>query len=208
MLMRFTHDKTLIFDVDGVLLNWMSNLPIFCRSVGLSAKGALKVYSSSVHESPCVLFDTDDEELAKELCKKYNESRYGRYLPAYQDAVRVLPLLAEKYNIICLSSFGNTTDAWLNRRCNLEAFFPDCITDLVIIPHMNKLDELRRIVHQEEYYNRTVVGFVDDQSVHWLEGVEILGEKRTFLLNRNLDDSIDHVHNFDELFNLLEVNNA
>lgn len=189
--------KTIILDVDGVLLNWMSNLPLFCRSMGLSTEITLKAYNSSVHYDPRDLFGTCDLSQALKLINMYNESRYGRYLPAYGDAVRVLPKLAEKYHIICVSAFGETVEAWCNRRGNLEAFFPGCVSDLITIDMRSKKSRALQELKQDD--DLDIVAFVDDQDTYIEQATEVFKgtDTKVFKLNRNSGDS-DFI-SFDQL---------
>lgn len=205
--MSYFHDKTLILDVDGVVLDWTSNLPLFCRSIGLSAKKALQAICSGAHV-PCTnLFDTQNEDIAMQLLIDYNESRYGRYLNAYIDAIQYVPLLAKKFNLVFLSSFGNTKSAWTNRRGNLEAYFPDCISDLYIIhPNESKDYMIGSIIANEKSNGREVIGFVDDQ----LTNIEIAGRHlpadKLLYLNRGQDFQSDYT-SFLEIFNKLLQDN-
>lgn len=194
----------LILDVDGVLLSWMANLPLFCRSVGLSTKVALQAYSSPVHYDARDLFGTSDLSQAIRLIEQYNTSRYGRYLPAYADAVPVIPRLAEKYTIVCLSAFGSSTEAWLNRRGNLEAFFPECISDLVLVgpgeSKKAKLAELLRV-----YEQAGVVAFVDDQDNYIEQAKDVVAGMKynTKVIKLNRDTDQTDIKSFFELEALL-----
>lgn len=184
--MSYSHDKTLILDVDGVVLDWTSNLPLFCRSIGLSAKKALRAICSAEY-TPCTeLFDTQNEDIAMQLLIEYNESRYGRYLNAFPDAIQYLPFLAKKYNLVFLSSFGDTKEAWTNRRGNLEAYFPDCVSDLYIIhPKLSKSRMIRYIMDNEQSQGREVIGFIDDQPNNIEIARKFLPDDKVLLLNRN-----------------------
>lgn len=177
--------ETIVFDVDGVLLKWSSNLPFFALEHGIDPVKVLKAYSVHDHWHPCDLFGVDDTKIAYDLIKRYNSGKYGRYLSAYEDAVSSLYLLAKKYNIVCLTSFGVGTELWLNRKKNLEAFFPKLISHLICIDlGESKVNEMKLLMKEHK-----VVAFVDDQLYNIDAIKENCPDVLTVHLNRNDPDS-------------------
>lgn len=155
----------IIFDVDGVLLKWESNLPFFCLKNGIDPVHACKAYSAANHLPADELFGVSDPEIGRELIRKYNLGDTGRYLAAFEDAVAHIHKLSKKYDLVALTSFGVGTEYWLNRKFNLEAFFPNCFKDLICIDlGESKIPYVQDIINKHESLKQKVVAFVDDQS--------------------------------------------
>lgn len=151
--------QTIIFDVDGVLINWPSQLPFFCARKGINPKNVLKHYTAPTHLSGCQLFGISDEKIAIELMNQYN-LEHGKYMTAFTDAVEHIPELAKKYNLVALTKFGSSVEFYSVRKFNLETFFPGCFSDLISIEYKdNKSDFIDHIMQNHP----DVIAFVDDQ---------------------------------------------
>lgn len=149
---------TLIFDVDGVLINWMSQLPIFVRKYGIDPATVLKQFTAPSHLTASELFGISDSKIALEMIYRYNEE-HGKYLTAFPDAVEHIHKLAKKYDLVALTKFGKTTDLWLIRNLNLETYFPNMFSELISIDlSESKIPYVKEIISRKH-----VVGFIDDQ---------------------------------------------
>lgn len=159
---------TIIFDVDGVLINWPSQLPFFCARKGINPKHVLKHYTTPTHLGGSQLFGISDHEIAAELMRTYN-LEHGKYMTAFTDAVECIPELAKTHNLVALTKFGNTVEHYTVRKFNLETFFPGCFSDLTSIDYNeNKSDYIEKI--KEVHGN--VTHFVDDQ-LSYIEDVRV-----------------------------------
>jgi len=173
--------KTIILDCDGVLLQWESNLPFFALENGLNVENILKAFTATEHLTFNELFGVPNKLIGAELLQRYNEGKFGRYLAPYNDAVVGIKKLSERYNLICLSSFGSTTEAWINRKKNLQAFFPDCFKEVITIP-INE-SKVKYVNHIMKTVN--VVAFVDDQ-IKNIKEIETKCGVLSLHLNRNI----------------------
>lgn len=150
--------KTIIFDVDGVLVDWASQLPLFCKRCGIDPVLALKHFTAKEHVDVRDLFGVEQRNIAMELLNRYN-LEHGKYMTAFPDAIDFIHKLAKEYNLIALTKFGGTTDHWLIRKYNIETFFPGCFSELVSID----LSESKIGYVMEMQAEHDVIAFVDDQ---------------------------------------------
>ncbi|CAL9959883.1 unknown function [Vibrio phage D479] len=175
---------TLIFDVDGVLIQWESQLPFFCAKNGIDPTNVLKHFTCPVHSTPNKLLGIRDHKMASDMLQRYN-IEHGKYMTAFTDAVESIHKLARDYNLIALTKFGNTTEHWTIRKFNLETFFPRCFKELITIEYTeSKVPYVHEIMGREN-----VVGFIDDQ----LENINEIRDNcgvETVFLNR-FDDHAD-----------------
>ena len=150
----------LVFDVDGVLLHWPSNLPFFARDNGLRLKPVLANYTASIHVAFTEIFGVSNEKVAMGLANKYNLSSHGRYLAAYDDAVDNLYKLNSQYKLVIVTSFGDTVEHYSNRCRNLSAFFPNAFEEVICLGY--GVDK-STVFDDIERNHGTIVGFIDDQ---------------------------------------------
>lgn len=169
------YDKNiLILDCDGVLLEWMCNIPFFAAEHGISLKNVLRYYNFHGHASCEEIFQLPLEHSLK-LVKEYNEGKYGRYLKPFNDAVTVVPTLAEELDIVVVTNFGSTLECVVNRKFNLECFYPNCIKNMISLNiHESKENALRGIIDDANQSGVDIIGFVDDQ-INNLETANKLG---------------------------------
>lgn len=176
---------TIVFDVDGVLIQWTSQLPFFCAKNGIDPAFVLKQYTNPTHITASELFGIHNHKIANDLLSRYN-MEHGKYMTAFPDAVENVYKLAKDYNLIALTKFGNTTDHYMIRKFNLETFFPRCFSELITIDGSeSKIPYLYEIMGREY-----VVAFVDDQ----LENIFEVDQKarksvQTIHLNRYADSA-------------------
>lgn len=149
---------TLIFDIDGVLIDWMSQVPIFCKKIGIDPVNALKNYTAHEHLPASELFGVSPH-IGMGLIERYN-IEHGRYLTAFTDAVENLHKIAREYNLVALTKFGSSVEHWMIRNYNLETFFPGCFSELISIDLT-----VNKSVHVADYLKKdsNVIAFIDDQ---------------------------------------------
>ncbi|CAL9964051.1 unknown function [Vibrio phage K567] len=190
--------KTIIFDVDGVLIDWASQLPLFCKRCGIDPVLALKHFTAKEHVDVRDLFGIEQKYIAFELLDKYN-LEHGKYMTAFPDAVDHIHKLAKEYNLIALTKFGDTTEHWLTRKFNLETFFPGLFSELITIRgDESKIGYVAAIQAEHD-----VVAFVDDQ----LENIEAIKRANGVLtVHMNRYDERADVKHMSDMMSFIENN--
>ena len=151
--------QTIIFDVDGVLINWQSQLPFFCTRKGLDTSHVLKQYTSPAHLTPMDLFGVHSEKIASNLLDMYN-LEHGKYMTAFTDAVEHIHKLSKKYNLVALTKFGNSVEHYTVRKYNLETFFPRCFSELISIGYD---EDKSSYINNIRINHGNIIAFIDDQ---------------------------------------------
>ncbi|QIW90164.1 hypothetical protein OLCHANIL_00067 [Vibrio phage V05] len=179
--------KTIIIDVDGVLLNWKANLPFFMMQLGMLDN--LNINGSNTDTDARSLFiNVSDMQLGK-LIGAYNEHECAKYIPAYEDAYDALRELSDRYNIIALTKFSMSRTSWSNRVHNLNALFPGMISEVISIEYFDskaKYVEKLCELHDVKY-------FIDDS----LDNIREIQER--------FDIECIHVNRVDDHFNALKT---
>ncbi|WVX87592.1 hypothetical protein EniLVp02_0253 [Vibrio phage EniLVp02] len=170
--------KRLLCDVDGVLIKWTSNLPFFCMENGIDHRHVLEYYNQYDHADPCEMFKVSNRETAYDLIRRYNAGKYGRYLAPYSDAVEVIPRLAQHVELVIITSFGSSLDHWLNRKFNIEAFFPGCFSDIIVVDVGESKADIVRDMFADPTYD--TIGMVDDQRFN----LTACPDGKAFFMNR------------------------
>lgn len=187
----------LVLDCDGVLINWISRLPLFCISNGIDPTNVLKQFTSPKHIDATELFGIHDVSIAKQLLQRYN-LEHGKYMTAYTDAVAHVHALSKKYDIIVLTKFGSSLEHYIARKYNLETYFPKCITELITIDMSTQKSEIMTDIITR---HGVPVAFVDDQSEYLEDVKSVHPNVRCIKLNRDCDES--DVRSFTELVEIL-----
>ena len=103
--------ETLVFDADGVLLEWVANLPHYLYEKGYNAKAALKCYETYGYlDSLGELVGVDCDKLGYSIFNSYNESDYMRSLPPFcRRSLSLIPKLAKKLDHVytCTQNAGD-----------------------------------------------------------------------------------------------------
>lgn len=150
-------------DVDGIIVKWQSGLPYFAQKYNLPVEHILEMMTTEKFIKPAELFDCE-EDLAIKLLLKYNNSDFIRYLAPYADALATVNKLKEKYDFVAITALGNSVDANLNRRFNLNALFPDAFTEIMVCDYDESKDAL--LEKAKEKYGDRIVCYVDDLPKH------------------------------------------
>ncbi len=190
--------KTIIFDVDGVLIDWASQLPLFCKRCGIDPVLALKHFTAKEHVDVRDLFGVNERHIAFDLLERYN-LEHGKYMTAFPDAVEHIHKLAKEYNLVALTKFGDTTKHWLTRKFNLETFFPGCFSELITIGHNeSKIGYVAGVQSEHD-----VIAFVDDQ----LENIEAIQRATSILcVHMNRYDERSDVKHMSEMNSYIKNN--
>ena len=125
---------------------------------------------------PAELFDCE-EELAVKLLLKYNNSDFIRYLAPYADALATVNKLKEKYDFVAITALGNSVDANLNRRFNLNALFPDAFTEIMVCDYDESKDAL--LEKAKVKYGDRIVCYVDDLPKHIAAASKVFEDTET-----------------------------
>lgn len=188
---------TIVFDVDGILINWLSQLPFFCVRMGIDPKMALKNYTRPKHLPASELFGIQNERIANDLLRKYN-LEHGKYMTAFPDAVDHLHKLAKEYNLVALTKFGSSVEHYTVRKYNLETFFPGCFSELISIDyHEDKSSYFTQIANTHS----RVIAFVDDQ-LEYIEDVRSHHPDVNCIHLNRYDDNAD-IQSVEQIYDLL-----
>ena len=123
-----THDKVILTDCDGVLLNWEYAFYVWAERHGYKCKpGSEKTYDLGER------FDIDDEE-KNLLCKTFNESAAIGFLPPLRDAMYYMDLLHRKHGYVfhAITSLSTDHQAQELRTQNLKKLFGDTMFEKFI----------------------------------------------------------------------------
>lgn len=192
-------------DVDGVLVKWQSGLPYFAQKYNLPVHHILEMIIDDQFVAPKDLFGVD-EEFAQQLMVKYNCSDFIRYLAAYDDALKVVNALKDKYDFVAVTALGTSVDAKLNRQFNLNALFPGAFLETFICDHAEPKTKLFEKI--KEKYGDRVVAYIDDLPHHVDSAYEVFGgEVNCMFMPRGQRDTSskygEKVHNWEHVQRLM-----
>jgi FMN phosphatase YigB (HAD superfamily) len=111
------HEKLILTDVDGVLVDWQYGFFRWMRE-----KGHEPILSNEYDIGKT--FDIPKSE-AKALIRHFNESAAMGYLPQFRDSIKYVRKLHEEHGFVfhCITSLSLDEYAGRLRRKNLEALF-------------------------------------------------------------------------------------
>lgn len=192
-------------DVDGVLVKWQSGLPYFAQKYNLPVHHILEMIIDDQFVAPKDLFGVD-EEFAQQLMVKYNCSDFIRYLAAYDDALKVVNALKDKYDFVAVTALGTSVDAKLNRQFNLNALFPGAFLETFICDHSEPKTKLFEKI--KEKYGDRVVAYIDDLPHHVDSAYEVFGgDVNCMFMPRGQRDTFskygEKVHNWEHVQRLM-----
>lgn len=146
-------------DVDGVLVQWQSNLPFFAAEHNIPTDRILEMVVDEKFRSMSEIFGCD-HELADRLMRQYNSSKWIRGLKAYDDALVVINRLKAKYDFVAITAIGKSADSCLNRMANLNILFPSAFIDIMTVDIGES--KVARYLEAKKKYGTRMVCFVDD----------------------------------------------
>lgn len=124
------HQKLILSDADGVLLDWEWAFSVWMRERGYTIKeGAKKSYYLHHH------YNELEEKDAKRVVKTFNESAAIGFLPALRDATYYVKRLHEEhgYKFIVITSLSLDQDAQRLRDMNLRKIFGEAIEEVICL---------------------------------------------------------------------------
>lgn len=178
MLTMPTEKKVVLTDIDGVVISWQSGLPYFAQKYDLPLAHILQMIVDDKFVSPAELFDCSEEFADKLICK-YNDSDFIRYLAPYSDALKVINELKTHYEFVAVTALGDSVDAHLNRKFNLNALFPGAFKEIMMCAHNGSKLELFK--QAKEKYGDRVVCYIDDLSKHVESCESVFGDAITYM---------------------------
>jgi 5'(3')-deoxyribonucleotidase len=112
--MKRTKKPVLLTDVDGVVVDWVKTFGEFVTSKGFTLQfehpqtwGMTEWFNASANQ-------------ITELITEMNSSEIFARIPIFPDAQKVLPQLAEKYDLVAITSCSNDALTIARRKRNLE----------------------------------------------------------------------------------------
>lgn len=148
-------------DIDGVAVQWQSNLPFFAAEHNIPTDRILNMMVDEKFRSMTEIFGCDDE-LADRLMRQYNSSKWIRGLKPYDDALVVINRLKHKYDFVAITAIGKSAESCLNRIANLNILFPSAFVDVMTVDIGES--KVNRYLEAKKKYGDRMVCFVDDLS--------------------------------------------
>lgn len=146
-------------DIDGVAIQWQSNLPFFAAEHNIPTDRILDMVVDEKFRSMSEILGCDDE-LASKLMRQYNASKWIRGLKAYDDALVVINRLKHKYDFVAITAIGKSAECCLNRIANLNILFPSAFIDVMTVDIGES--KVNRYLEAKKKYGERMVCFVDD----------------------------------------------
>ena len=146
-------------DIDGVAIQWQSNLPFFAAEHNIPTDRILEMVVDEQFRSMSEIFGCDDE-LANKLMRQYNSSKWIRGLKPYDDALVVINRLKHKYDFVAITAIGKSAECCLNRIANLNILFPSAFIDVMTVDIGES--KVNRYLEAKKKYGERMVCFVDD----------------------------------------------
>ncbi|AIA64843.1 hypothetical protein AVV44_gp044 [Cronobacter phage S13] len=151
--------KVIPIDIDGVAVQWQSNLPFFAAEHNIPTDRILNMMVDEKFRSMSEIFGCDDE-LADRLMRQYNSSKWIRGLKPYDDALIVINRLKHKYDFVAITAIGKSAESCLNRIANLNILFPSAFVDVMCVDVGES--KVSRYLEAKKKYGDRMVCFVDD----------------------------------------------
>lgn len=177
-------EKTILTDVDGVLLDWTTAFEMWIEN----DKFPFDTFETSLHDYSTIedwLGITIEE--TGELIREFGNTEYFKKLPAYDDAIDVVnKLKQEGYSFVAITACDDDVNSIKNRKENLNLYFPN-VFDEIIHTGLRSLHGKRP--HLEKWQN---CFWVEDTYKHALVGQDV-GHK-VFLMSGNRNMNLDEIH--------------
>ena len=173
--------KTIVLDIDGVVLRWNSRLLEFLKRKNIRI---FKRIASIVKENKFLNVKELDSHFKNGFLNSYHSSPEAALFDVhYERLPEILNELKKEYRIIALTAFSVNKESEQRRRDNLELHFKDIFEEVYFVPPMNsKKDKLKEL--SKEY---DIQLFVDDSSLHIKEAKVLFGENKVFHFKKPKD---------------------
>lgn len=189
-------------DIDGVVVQWQSNLPFFAAEHNLPTEVIIEMMQDEKFRPMHEIFNCSPA-FGEQLLLKYNESKWIRGLKPYNDALRFINDNKHKYDFVGITALGTKFDVAANRMSNLNVLFPNAFREVLICNH----NESKRELFEQAYshYGDRIVTYVDDLSHHCVVADEVFNKQCNlnipiFQINRRDDEKSDFlISSFSEL---------
>ena len=158
-----TEKPVITTDIDGVVLNWASNLPFFAAEFNLPTDVAVQMLIDEKFRSPAEMFQCS-RAVGDEILKQYNSSKWIRGLKGYTDALIHINKMKDHYDFVAITAIGTDFSIAMNRMSNLNVLFPGAFKDVLICDHNQSKDVL--FYNAKAKYGDRIVCYVDDLSKH------------------------------------------
>jgi len=119
MRRKKSHNKLILTDADGVLLDWEWSFNVWMQEHGFE-----EIEDSKFHYDMAIRYNIPREQVVK-LIRIFNESAAIGFLPAQRDAVYYVKRLVEEhgYRFHCITSLSLDPNAQRLREMNLSKTF-------------------------------------------------------------------------------------
>ncbi|MFS1426977.1 hypothetical protein LMH73_007345 [Vibrio splendidus] len=159
--------EQLIFDVDGVLLLWISGVIKFLASKGLSTSHIDGTGNSFFTLE--YIFAQDSFEKNMALYNEFKSSKYmGELEPYCKSVKRIVEDLAREYELSIVTCIGTDRGVVALREKNIQDCFGGAFETIICLdktaPKLNALKFLSET-------GGKVAGFIDDKGMHVHEGI-------------------------------------
>lgn len=130
-------DKIIFTDIDGVILDWSSNLPFYLNNMGMKTDHIVDLLANGntgeAHWSPKSLFpESESDDSALQLLIGYCQSPYMATLSSWMDSLKVVnQLVTEGYKFVGITALTNDELSVARRKKNIDALFPSAFLEVV-----------------------------------------------------------------------------
>lgn len=161
--MEINKKPVITTDIDGVVIDWCSNLPFFAAEHNLPTEVIIEMIQDQVFRPMSEIFDCSPA-FGDQLLRKYNESKWIRGLKPYNDALWFINKFKNDYDFVGITALGTKFEVAANRMSNLNVLFPGAFREVLICDH----DESKERLFNEayEHYGDRIVTYIDDLKHH------------------------------------------
>lgn len=192
--------KTIVTDVDGVILDWETAFHNWMMDEGHQA------VSGTEHEWGMHRRFNIERSTATNMVRQFNESAAIGFLKPHKDAVKYINQLAEEgYRFVMLTAFGKDKYAKELRRMNLENLLgQDVDFDLICVDVAERKDKVLGEL-AEEY---TGSYWIEDNPRNAKDGGDVgfMPILMDHPYNRNYEGPIPRVNNWQEIYEIIKEN--
>lgn len=168
-----TEKPVILTDIDGVVLEWLANLPHYIADIGRDPSVALSLIHTDNWAHPEDLFGTETREEAMQYMDEYGRSILMACLPAYdKTAIPAINRLKKDFDFIGITAIGTDFETFKHRSANLHALFPNAFKELHCLPFGG--DKSDYIAKYKHIHGDNIFCYVDDWDKH-VEEAESVG---------------------------------